>query len=107
MRTMVVQEKLEEIRIGLGLSKDVFYELTMTQLAHMRCGIAVGTKWTRGELGQVVADHDGETALEILQYLDERGPRVVDWSDDRVPCEDCQRLDGHSSMCPTARETVG
>ena len=58
-----------------------------------------GAKWTRGEVGGVVAERDGERALEILQYLDERGPRVIDWGEDRIPCESCGGLEDHSFQC--------
>ena len=99
-----MQEKLEEIRKSMGLTREVFYELTMTQLATIRSGVVVGAKWTRGELAEIVSEGDGRAALEVLQYLDERGPRVVDWGDDRVPCESCQRLDGHSDACLARHE---
>jgi hypothetical protein len=99
MPVMVVSDKLEAIRKELGLTREVFYELTMRQLSTLRCGVVVGAKWTRGELASILEDRDGERALEILEYLSERGPRVIDWSDERVPCERCQRLDGHSERC--------
>lgn len=46
------------------------------------------TKWTKGELAKYVAEGDTAAALEVLAYLVERGPRVVDWEDETAPDEE-------------------
>ena len=46
-------------------------------------------KWTLGELKQIVADEDKALMKEVLEYLIDRGPGVVDWeSDGRVVRDD-------------------
>lgn len=100
---MGVIDKLEVVRRELGMPSDQFYELTIGQLASLRHGAVVGCKWTRGEVASIVADKDGDRALEVLQYLDERGPRVVDWTDDREPCPECEMLTGHTDSCERRR----
>jgi hypothetical protein len=77
---------LEAIRIRLGL-KDQFWEMPMGEVAarlrkeqpyHNR-------KWTRGELRRAVRDDETTMLREIVQYLCERGPRVVAWDDESDP----------------------
>lgn len=38
-------------------------------------------KWTEGEIRRYVEEKDGRAALEVLQYLCERGPRVIAFGD--------------------------
>lgn len=57
-------------------------------------------KWTRGELRAAVKNNDDETCREIVQYLTERGPGVVDWEDERGPCVECGLEPGrHQRWC--------
>lgn len=99
---MSVTAKLEIIRREMGLPSDQFYEMTIGQLATIRHGAVIGCKWTRGEVAAIVSSKDGDRALEVLQYLDERGPRVIDWTDDREPCPECEVV-GCSDACDRAR----
>lgn len=48
----------------------------------------MSAKWTRGEVARLLEEHDDEALREVVKYLLERGPRVVDWNDDRVPCDE-------------------
>jgi hypothetical protein len=57
---------------------EVFARLNRMQPYH-------GRKWTRGELARIVEDDDGRAAVEVCQYLDERGPVVVAWDDNTDP----------------------
>jgi hypothetical protein len=36
-------------------------------------------KWTEGEVRKCLEEKDRDVALEVLQYIVERGLRVVDW----------------------------
>lgn len=67
----------------------------------------MSAKWTKGELRAIVRDQDSGAALEVLQYLVERGPRVVDFDDDREPCEECGREPGnHHRWCGAVTEVT-
>lgn len=64
-----------------------------------------GAKWTRGELDRIVEENDTESAIEVLKYLVERGPRVVDWDDERAPCEECDCVPSrHAKWCSRSSE---
>jgi hypothetical protein len=95
---------LDVIRRELGIPEPQFWEMTLQQVATMRYGAVVGAKWTRGEVRAILQEKDARAALEVLEYLYERGPKVVDWTDERMPCEDCQRLEGHSEACLERKE---
>ena len=95
-----IKDRLISIGRECGLSEEKMWDMTLLQVASLRGAMSLsGTKWTRGELSQMVTEKDGDAALEVIQYLDERGPRVIDWSEDRIPCESCGSLEGHSWQC--------
>jgi hypothetical protein len=54
----------------------------------------------------ILEDGDADRIRELVEFLYERGPKVVDWSDERVPCERCQRLEGHSDACLERSPTI-
>jgi hypothetical protein len=73
-----------------GLSPSTIGELPAVSAAAMLADVRRppgqrGAKWTRGELAAIVRSNDGDAALEVLKYLDERGPRCVSWLDETVP----------------------
>jgi hypothetical protein len=47
-----------------------------------------GWKWTEGEIRRYLAEEDGQSALEVLQYILERGDRVIKRGDMSDPDRD-------------------
>lgn len=80
-----VIERLEAIGAEIGISPESLWQMSLVELAQLRSARDMGAKWTRGEIARIVADKDGAAALEVLQYLDERGPRVIAWGDGSDP----------------------
>jgi hypothetical protein len=46
-------------------------------------------KWTRGEVMRAYRDGDDECLRDIVADLLFKGAHIVDWTDDRWPCEMC------------------
>jgi hypothetical protein len=94
-----VPDILEHVRVRIGVSPSAFAELTMGQVLSMRAGVVVGARWTRGEMA-AISEHGTDGARRgLLRMLDDRGPSVIDWTDDREPCERCGSIGEHSDQC--------
>ena len=49
-------------------------------------------KWTLGELKQIVRNNDKPLMKEVLEYLIERGPSVVNWESREEMCIYCSAM---------------
>jgi len=78
---------LEAIRIRIGAEIESFYEMPIGEVCARLNGIRPysSRKWTRREMRRAVAGYDDDMLREIVQYLCERGPRVVAWDDETDP----------------------
>jgi hypothetical protein len=85
MSSVSVVDRLETIGRELGIEPNRLWTMSLVELAQIRDARRMGAKWTRGEIARIVAEKDGDASLEVLKYLDERGPRVIAWGDETDP----------------------
>jgi hypothetical protein len=85
MSSVSVVDRLETIGRELGIEPKRLWTMSLVELAQIRDERRMGAKWTRGEIARIVEEKDGDAALEVLKYLDERGPRVIAWGDETDP----------------------
>lgn len=90
----VVLAALELIRLKLDVTQEAFFEMPILEVYSRLKGAQPyhNAKWTRGEVRRMVKDADCASnddvagwAIEILQYLCERGPRIIAWDDESDP----------------------
>jgi hypothetical protein len=79
-----IHAALDHIREHLQVTERAFLEMPIGEVLARLNGQWPyhSKKWTRGEIASYVAERDSDAALEVLQCLDERGPRVVAWDDE-------------------------
>jgi hypothetical protein len=85
--TPAIWDELERIRVAVGANEREWLDMPISEVLsrlHGRRPYA-SRKWTRGELVRIVKDGEVDAALEICQYLTERGPYVIAWSDNSDP----------------------
>lgn len=90
---------LEAIRLKIDATPEAFREMPVGEVASRLSGkrAYVTHKWTRGEARRYARDNESEALREVVQYLCERGPRVIAWDDESDPeneSEDTDVTDG-------------